>query len=414
MTTYVNVHGSAGTVRTYLTTLGSPIPASGALGSLSLRGSYKAGARLVVITAGQRYVYFVISDFQAVDNFLHAIPVAPAIQALHVVGDQVEGPYPAYQKIVAMNAIVSANPRSVNPSYASAGYVVPYLREWPDATDPFGLSWNQSSILALSVAPVAGDNPFFAAMMPVPRTIGAEYTKLNQRSLGIYDGYYATGQGSSSPYFIQWVTNYRTATALQPRSGLSYLRQQWRPIPHYFTSAVADPDDSTNLGAQVATGTQDVSSLAPWTFLRATTEYPVSGNKVSTVAVGSRGGQYSFCGYSFDSTMGTLDSFTVQIRGNIPGLGDTLLHSVLVSSGATTWGAVVSGTWAGVVVPTDGTGTACTYYLRIIPTNPGANVYTYLTYGSGAVIASSTQVPWGHTVVTGNLVAPGGLIAPFY
>ena len=411
--TYIPVHGSLGPVRTYLTTLGFPVPASGSLGSLALRGSYKAGARLVVITAGQRYVYFVISDFQAVDNFLHAIPVVPAIQTLHVVGDQVEGPYPDYQKSVAMNAIVSANPRSVNPLYASAGYVVPYLREWPDATDPFGLSWDQSNILALSVEPIAGNNPFFAEMIPVPRTLGAEYTKFSQRSRGMLYGYYGTGsaRGVSSPYDISWPYQYRNA------AGAWNSRAQLKPYPHYFSSAAAEPDDGTYPEAQVATGTAGMISVPifypdPWILLRATTEYPNLG--ASGYAPGSRGGQYSFCGRSFDADTGTQGTFTIEIRGIYPGLGDVLLHSVLVSSGALLWGPVASGTWSGIVLPTDGTGAACSHYLKLIPTNPGPNVYTYLTYGSGAVIASSTQVPWGHTVVTGNLVAPGGLIAPFY
>ena len=439
MTAYVSVHGEApivfGNAPTYgIQTLGSPVPPSGSLGSLKLSTTFpvqfRVGDRLTVKTGGIEYVYYSSVEVLTSYNGSVSLAVYPAIQTTHSVGDNVIFPLSDVLKYQAINAIVSVNYNSADVSVPGAvptrrRRVLPWIRAWPWTTDSYGLSWDQPNIMALMLKPVQASVDFDNATagqpwnIPVPRVIGSEYTKFTPRSLGQASGYYRTGATSTlgpalADYDTLFPTEYRDAVSVRSRSTLSSLRQLWFPRPQRFSFDVADPDTVPN-GSFTPTANSRTIYGPSWQLIRMASDTPnMSGTSQETAyGVGARGGRYSICGYYYDNTLGGPSGFAVEVRAIVPGLGDILINSIACTSGPTafTYGPVATGTWSGVVLPTDASGTCAEFYLLVRVANPGS---ISLTYGSHVVIADSTQVPWSHHVVTGNEHAPGGLIAPFY
>lgn len=442
MTNYVNVHGSAGG---YFTTgLSTPIPGSGAMGSLRIGGLFpvgviRVGDKITVYTAGVTYVYYsTVEIVTAGYPWAASVAVAPAIQTTHAVSDFVVLARLPVGKMLAMNAIVSANYSSADISAPGAfpnrrRGVLPWVRDWPWATDPYGISWDQSNIMALMLKPVYNSVDFDdpgAGMpwnVPVPRSIGNEYTKFSPRSLGQARGYNREGANaqlgpSLGDYDVLFPQESRTADSVRNRSTLPLLRGYplsflWSPRPQIFSFDVAEPD-TVPYGSISPLWNERINSsymsVYQWSLIRmASDRVTFSAEKTVALGVGSRGGRYSVCGYFYDNATGAPGPFAVEVRAIVPGLGDVLIHSIACTSGAVsyTYGPVVTGTWLGVVVPTDLTGTCAEFYVLVRVPNDGS---IRLTYGSNIVVADSTQVPWAHHVITGNLVAPGGLIAPFY
>jgi hypothetical protein len=254
--------------------------------------------------------------------------------------------------------------------------------------------------------------------IPVPRAIGAEYTHFSQRSLGLTDGYYVFERAD---YPLVQGTEYRDATSQRSRYSLPNLRWDWRAKPQIFSTVNADADDTIGSEIVETNGPQTITNWpTAWQRLvRMTGDVPQTGIEsggVTTGAfgVGCRGGRYSFCGYGGDTS--GYCGYTIEIRAIMPGLGDILIHSVTgASSGSFPgFGAVVTGTWSGVVIPTDASGTPAQFYLKAIANTADPFNSVRLTHGSNVVIATSTQVPWHYHIITGNDNAPGGLIAPFY
>lgn len=402
MTTYIRTHGAVGTPLTYSAELASPIPSSGSIGSLRLdrSTSYRSGDRFVVITGGQRYSYYATAS-TADGAYSNSVPVYPAIQVLHAIGDDVEYKYPGLLKINGMNAVLTVNCNSADVTPAARRLVVPYVTDWPNATDPIGLAWDQSNLLALYLNPIsttgAPESP-----IPVPRSIDPSYTQFSVRSLGLIGGYYVTG------YFGGVIYRNKTSTFSRSQAALR----------HTFGYYLAEPDATAFPSAQVATYSDPVITgfAAPWQLLRAATEPDsLTTQKATANAVGTRGGAYSFCGFCYDPSTGLSHGFNIEIRALLDGAaigsaGDVLLHSVAVSSGSP-FGSVVTGTWAGDVLPS--VGGVSSYYLKGVQGGGGINTFIHLTYASNALIAVSAQVPWLYHVVTGNLHAPGGMINPY-
>ena len=440
MTNYVSVHGERGFFVGGL--LGSPVPPSGSLGSLRLSGSFpvqiRVGDKITVSTSGVTYVYYSSVELLTGYAWSAFVAVFPAIQTAHAVSDTVRFTRLSVGKMQAMNAIVSANCNSADISVPGAvpnrrRGVLPWVRDWPWATDPYGLSWDQSNIMSLLLKPVYNsvdfDNPTAGQPwnVPVPRAIGSEYEKFSPRLLGQALGDYREGATEGvgpglSDYDVLFPNENRAADSVSSRATLPLLRGYplrllWFPRPQIFSFDVADADTVPN-GSISPLWNERINSsymsVYQWSLIRmASDRVTFSAEKTVALGVGSRGGRYSVCGYFYDNATGSPGPFAVEVRAIVPGLGDVLIHSIACTSGAVayTYGPVVTGTWSGVVVPTDLTGTCAEFYVLVRVPNDGS---IRLTYGSNIVVADSTQVPWAHHVVTGNLVAPGGLIAPFY
>jgi hypothetical protein len=414
MTDYVSVHGER--VPFDNSGLSSPVPSIGSLGSLRFGGwlpvQIRIGDKITVRTSGVTYSYYASIDLLNGYAWSASVPVYPAIQAAHSIGDFVTFVRNPVGKMLAMNAIVSGNCNSVDISDPTAiprrrREVLPWVRNWPWATDPYGISWDQSNIMALMLKPVHASVDFDDATagqpwnIPVPRAIGAEYTKFNPRTLGQVMGDYRAGASSTlgpalADYEVLFPSENRTADSVRSRGTLPSNRAGWQPLPQSFPLVVADPDDATNPSTSCVGGVPILGAT------HVNTRSGTSGD-----GPGCRGGRYSLCVNA--GGFGLTVNF--EIRAIVPGLGDILIHSVACVSGpgfpGSNWGAIYTGTWSGVVLPTDATGTLCLFYVR-------PDINCSITYNSRVTVAASTNVPWAHHVVTGNDHAPGGLIAPFY
>ena len=437
MTNYVSVHGERDTF--FRTGLGTPIPPSGAMGSLRISGLLpvgviRVGDKIAVTTSGVTYVYYSTVEIVTTGYpWAASVAVSPAIQTTHVLSDLVVLTRLLVGKMLAMNAIVSANYNSADvvdpgPVLRRRREVLPWVRPWPWAADPYGISWDQSNIMALMVKPVYSavdfDDPGAGMLwnIPVPRAIGSEYTKFSPRLLGQARGDYRTGASanlfsSTVDADVLFPNENRTADSVRSRLTIVENRRGWTPRPQVFTFDDADPDTVPNgsifPSRNVRINSNSMSGGSQWALIRMASErVTFSSMKTTAEGVGSRGGRYSICGYYHDNINGP-SPFEVEVRAIVPGLGDILIHSITCTSGAVsyTYGPIVTGTWSGIVIPTDLSGTVAEFYTLIRVPNDGS---LSLTYGSNIVVADSTQVPWAHHVITGNLVAPGGLIAPFY
>jgi hypothetical protein len=241
--------------------------------------------------------------------------------------------------------------------------------------------------------------------MPVPKVIGAEYTLMTPRKMGQFYTY--EQRNTFEPpdtvhYNHPSYLRFRTATSNWARDHeAAYAsRYNWQARPQTIFSYSANNNPYSG------------GSLLTWD----TVTGRISGGLAGAVPYinGVRGGQYSICGQCYDSASGNYTGFTIDVMlDDSGGAGQVLLKSIVVpGAGSTGPWTVVTGTWAGVVLPTT-PGVCREVYLKCTPGIPGAT-FVAIFGGSGVLVSESTNVPWCVSVATGDKVAPGGLIAPFY
>ena len=425
--------------------LAVPIPGIGTSGTLKIAAlsvlakttSIKKGDKITVYnTDGSVWVYFSDVDIQQNDLLQPSIDVAvsPLIQAVHSTSAGVTVSGKKHVRQYGYNIIGDFVPNSAKgdpdgTTYLSGVTAFPHLRPWPWATDIHGIPYDQANLLGLSfyntrslVSPTKESNPVYdaygnltsndyaygaysrtneeRALIPVPKTIPVDYTKLTARQ--VFSGTVYPSGAYPLPPVLQY---YRTATARKNRlATMANSKYFWQPTaPIFYSPALAINATSGGYGnvyADPVTGVSP-SAFGGW------------GSALSTAyGPGVRGGTYciSCTGVTYPNAF--TDVITAEIWMTRPGQSDAMLKSLSFPS--KTYGDpkdVLTGTWSGVQIPT-AHGTCCTTYMKFFSSGDPANITTSDT--SGYTLMPSTQVPFPHTVVTGNLVAPGGLIAPFY
>ena len=419
----------------------TPIPGVGTSGTLKIGGvrvvSIKKGDKITVRnTDGTVWVYFSNVDIQHADLLQPSMDVAvsPLIQAVHSTSSTVVVSGKKHVRKYGYTVIGDFAPNSAKgdpdgTTYFSGVTAFPHLRPWPWASDIHGIPYDQANLLALSfyntrslVGPTLESNPVYdaygnltsndyaygayarteeeRALLPVPKTMAAAYTRLIERQ--VYGGlYYPSGPYPQAPV----LEYYRTATVRKDRLvTLAANRYHWRTCaPIFFAPAL--PINATT-GLYSAVYADPVTGVSPYSF------GGWSGGPTTAHGPGVRGGTYciSCSGLTYPNSM--TDVITAEIWMTRPGQSDVLLKSLsFPSKPYTDPKDVLTGTWAGVQMPT-ANGTCCTTYMKFFSSGDPANI-TMEQY-SGYTLLPSTQVPWAHSVATGNLVAPGGLIAPFY
>jgi hypothetical protein len=430
-------------------TLDLPIPAIATNGTLKIKtvaGSHKfgrkinAGSKIVVKTGATYYAYYSLADI-AVKNFdeVISIPVSPPIQAVHAEFNDVELPSEKYHQRIGETVIGPMLSSSVGSSrlYADALYVadtdqlgtgLPYVRDWPDTNDPLGVPWGQSDLLALSFFPPNGGShretgdayavsnivdsasgltyQFWGIqdVLPVPRILSAAYTHLTRRAGARYRvNEFASKFAQRDDYFNDF-ERHRTATGNHWRVSsfgpFPHDRYVWQPSVQLFGNRLSVTNSFSGTGGSLAydPGTGYVNLVA------------AMNNGLSNRWAGSRGGYYSLSGYA-SGPSGTC-GFSLEIWTTNPGGSDIKLLTAAVPDGS--GGPVrVSGTWTDLRLPTN-EGTCGVLYAKAYPTDPtSTGIFLHDTRGPISIFATG-NIPWCYSIVTGNLVAPGGLIAPFY
>ena len=445
------------------TFLTAPIPPISTIGQIRVLNArqIKSGEKITIVSAaGVFYEYFATSDIQVVDSTTPGyadIPVLPAMQATHAVFDKV---YLANDKRPmqrGLNAIGDIRPFSAygkpdGESNTTPAQCVPHLRSWPWSTDIHGIPYDQSNILALSFYQVqsafvatkelnniwdystspptlTGSNIDYGAyartdeernLIAVPKTIPlSTYTALTPRQIysqvtyqsiprgGYYGGMPASAYGVSDACRF-----YRTATDNKNRSiTLSPTKADWLAQSYQQVSPAPLTGSPHNVGSGVGfypaedPATKIMANFKPFFATPGLTN-------TFNYGCGSRGGTYSIqaIGYNGSGFFGQPSSAcTIEIWMTRPGQSDIMLASL--SFPARSLGdpyTVQEGTWSGVQAPT-ANGTCCQLYAK------GYCVDTIvMSDPSKCTVMPSTQVPYVFGITTGNLVAPGGLIAPFY
>lgn len=419
----------------------APIPSIGTSGPFLfnyydiLGALIKKGDEVIIVTGGVRYSYFAIADVycSGIDTPSptqpKSITVSPNVLVAHSAGDQIILPAKPYSRRVGGNVIGPHLPVSVGwwrpssdaewASYVGSHLPVPYVRPWPDSVDPQGVPWDKDSLYALSITVLnssghASDTFVsrtvfdtgtqanytvwnYTDMMPVPRSPGVEYTRLGVRdwvSFGLVrtPSTVKYRQVSLSPQRYAWRTWGRSAgeSEAQWHNRLSPPNNDYVP--------------GEDLSWDAGTGVISHPTLARWQTGR---DY----------GQGVRGGRYSLSGYA--STGAGFSGFTIEVWMSNPGGSDILLHSIPVTLGAVPGGDsdVVTGAWSGVHYPAT-SGTAVALYCKLTGvSSPTAVHMRGMSFDNGHCLITvfpTTQVPYHTTVITGNTVAPGGLIAPFY
>lgn len=406
----------------------NPIPAIGTVGSFVIRAATVTPPNIYQIPAVKKgdklktsdgYTYYATEDVQAAnEGDSITIPVTPAMQATHANQTRVNGAAPKFIAAGGCSVIRQLNPQTKtlgsNQDYTQCR---PYVQPWPWDTDPCGIPWDKDNLLALSFyapnfpshkdydvdfASLSTAYASFPDMIPVPRTIGAEYTPMTPRYFAAQAfgprGYY----GANEQAFGYWRTNTdvinRSQYAQLPTDS-RWRQMKWRPLQMKF---------ETRTATAAAGGIAFTTSSS---FARGNPGLLWPGTQGAWAVPGSRGGRYSFGGWSsVPGAPGTYSGVTVQVWQENPGFADVMLFSAHVNDGHTGPPPITTGTWSSVVLPTV-PGSVVKCYMVIIP---DIGVMANCNVGGYICVSESTQVPWCHHVVTGNLVAPGGLIAPFY
>jgi hypothetical protein len=408
--------------------LDTPIPAVGVVGSITLLpggcqiNTIKKGDKITIVppSSSVRYEYTATEDAQATTagNGL-TVAVLPAMQINHGRYSSVWGPVPAFRRYSAINVIQALNPTDKRTYSLDAPFCVPYVEPWPWSADPNGVPWDKDNLLALSFVQqnsfghrdsnidlASFSNGSYGAgdFIPVPRILGSEYTKFTAKYFGT-SGYAGLGGigGSGRGYCggKDAMASFRTDTGIKsrdvntmPTSDPRWKQTAWHPRRPKFSTHVTGPSEGNTGILFQQSGSQGV---LPW---------PGSSSGLEIAVVGSRGGYYSIKGYSGNGA--SHGGFTIRVYQEDPGYSTILLATIVVADGYNYPAPVTTGTWSAVVLPTV-PGTVVKCYCVITPDIAGPISAVGLLF-----VAESTNVPWCHHVVTGNLVAPGGLIAPFY
>jgi hypothetical protein len=433
--------------------LTTPIPTSGTTGSLrvlSARAVKKGEKVTVVSSAGVFYEYFATTDVQITDSTTPGhvdIPVLPAMQATHVSFNKVylAGSADTIRRgysVIGDVAPFSAYGKPDGESNLALGLLacVPHLRPWPWATDIHGIPYDQANLLALSLWQVqssfvatkeknniwnystspptlTSSNIDYGAyartdeerrLVPVPKSIPSDYTLLTARNVfGRNSGYYSMGNGNN--YALpQKFSLYRTATDEKNRaSTLAPTRRDWIPASHEQICPSPGTSSSHDIGGGYAifAGEDPVTKvMANWTPYFA--QRSLTGLQ-TTYGPGARGGTYTLSAIGLRGPGST--ACTIEIWMEIPGSADVMLstHS-FPARGALDPYTIREGVWTNLQAPA-APGTCCRVYAKGYSADP-----IIISGVSACTIMPSTQVPFVHGITTGNLVAPGGLIAPFY
>lgn len=431
--------------------LTTPIPGVGTSGTLKITTGFggfatktttvKKGDKITVYNAdGSEWVYFSTVDIQQNDLLSPSIDVevSPLIQAVHTASSGVRVSGKKHSSKYGYNIIGDFIPDSAKGQAAggtnTGSYCLPHVRPWPWATDIHGIAYDQANLLALSFIRVSSlDSPSYEsnpvydaygnivsdnylygayprtreerALVPVPRTMPIDYTRLTSRQ--VYGGLlYSSFAPYPQIYLLAPILKYsRNATGAKDRS--STLAQA-----RYFWQANSGVHGSYSLPINATTGlyptvyADSVTGVSPYTFGGWASVYS------STYGPGVRGGTYclSCSGLTYPNVM--TDVITTEIWMTRPGQSDVLLKSLTFPSKPYTDPKdILSGTWSGAQTPA-APGTCCTTYMKFFSSGDPVNIT--MGENSGYTLLPSTQVPFPHSVATGNLVAPGGLIAPFY
>ena len=431
--------------------LNTPIPGVGVLGSLTLLNtpvsecSVAKGSKITVTTSGTKYIYYATADIQATDQTTPlVIPVAPAIQAVHAYGNNVYISGRKLTKQYGVSAIgdilpISAKGKADGESNPDLLVCVPHLRAWPWATDIHGIPYDQANLLALSFHQVQSHfvatkevntiwdystfppsvlsaNVDYGAyartneerrLIAVPKIMDAAYTRLSPRQAngGGLCYYSGNASGTSLPYYY-----FRSGTDRKLRGNtLAPEKADWLTyaVPQTKGTPTGTPHD---LGG----GYGFLMSPDPVTKICANGRpfFPsasISGYSTAYGA-GCRGGSYSLSvmgNYGFGG--GASSNVDLEAWMTRPGQSDVLLLSLNFPARAIGDPYTIrEGVFTNLQMPT-AHGTCCQLYYKAYCADPvimsGASIFN---------VMPTTQIPYAYHVSTGNLVAPGGLIAPFY
>lgn len=429
-----------------------PIPGVGTNGTFKFKAvafdsgkfgrKINVGSEIIVKTGSVYYTYYSLADIPA-KNFDETIsvPVYPPIQAAHLEDNSVILDPEKFQQRVGETVIGPMLSTSVGSTrlYADAlyesetnlnGQGMPYVRDWPEANDPIGIPWGQSDLLALSFRPLNGgdhrevddayksSNVYFAPSglthqvwtnldrLPVPRVISSAYTKRTRRDDARYR-VNETSFGTADDYYNDF-ERFRTATGNHWRvssfGAFPYARYHWLPGVQAFTNKLSVTNSTSGTGGPMGynPGTGLINNVARM------------NGYISNIWSGSRGGRYSLSGFAAGSPGGTC-GFTLEVWTTNPGGSDIMLKSIVVPDCSTPPGAPqrVNGTWSAIHLPTN-EGTVGSIYCKALPVDPlSTEVYLHDTNDVLNIFCTG-NIPWAYSIATGNLVAPGGLIAPFY
>lgn len=418
----------------------APIPGVGTSGTLKIGGvrvvSVKKDDKITVRnTDGTVWVYFSNVDIQHTDLLAPSMDVAvsPLIQAVHSTSSTVTVSGKKHVRKYGRTVIGDFAPNSATgdpdgTTYFSGVGAFPHLRPWPWSSDIHGIPYDQANLLALSfyntrslVGPTLESNPVYdasgtltsndyaygayprtdeeRALIPVPKTIPVDYVRLLERQ--VFKGAYYPSGPYPQPPLLEY---YRTATGVKDRLvTLASSRYHWRACAPIFSSP-ALPVNATGFYRDVYA--DPVTGVSPYVL------GGWSGGPTIENGPGVRGGTYciSCSGLTYPNFF--TDVITAEIWMTRPGQSDVLLKSLsFPSKPYTDPKDVLSGTWSGVQMPT-AHGACCATYMKFFSSGDPANIT--MESNSRYTLLPSTQVPWAHSVATGNLVAPGGLIAPFY
>ena len=434
--------------------LNTPIPGVGVLGSLTLLNlptdecRVAKGTKITVTTSGTKYVYYATADVQATDQTTPlVIPVAPEIQAVHAYGNNV---YISGRKLTKQYGVsvigdilpISAKGKADGESQGALLSCVPHLRAWPWATDIHGIPYDQANLLALSfyqvqshfvatkevntiwnygTSPptVASANVDYGAyartneeryLIAVPKTaLPAAYTRLSPRKangggLCYYQGG-APGYGPSLAYYY-----FRSGTARKYRpTTIAPANADWLTYP--VRQEKGTPSSSPH---DLGSGYGFLMSPDPVTKICANGRpfFPsasISGYS-AVYGAGCRGGTYSLSvmgNYGFGG--GASSSVDLEAWMTRPGQSDVLLLSLNFPARAIGDPYTIrEGVFTNLQMPT-AHGTCCQLYYKAYCADP-----VIMSSASVFTIMPTTQIPYAYHVSTKNLVAPGGLIAPFY
>ena len=428
---YVRVHkhlakhtAAAGVDRVLLR---NPMPIIGTLSPFLIRvtktgpGIIRKGETLRIFdyTQGKDFFYTVSQDFEPIaPDTDQPLYVSQLIQAVHL--NLSTAWVPLKIQSIARNVIQSVDAYGAFDNLIDTGYpepdrkCAPYVRPWPWAADPLGIPWDQANLLMLSFYPINGQNhrmtltdeQGLSDVIPVPKLLPSGYTEQTPRTTGAPAGYYGDDTYNANNIAI---TQFRTATAIKNRLALASIRFCWQCRAQSF------PDPATAFST-MCYGENDL----PIYNVGGRFFSPSSSNAVGRslyengpFCSGVRGGHYAVLGQCWNGV--TLCGMTVNVMLKAVAAEYADAANVLLTSFHVSTGLVMSNAaWTGIVAaPTFGE--TCDIYCELIPDVIGAVPAHIPSLFQGAVRAhNATNVPWVHTVITGNLVAPGGLIAPFY
>jgi hypothetical protein len=427
----------------------APIPGVGVVGSLRVlpaRAAKKGEKITVISSAGVFYEYFASADVQVTDSTTPGyadIPVLPAIQAAHVAFNTIYltgSPEPVKRGFSVIGDVFpfSASGKPDGESNLNLIHCVPHLRAWPWATDIHGIPYDQANLLALSLWQVQSANvatkeqnnvwdystspPTLISsnlnygayartneerrLIPVPKTIPSDYTLLTARNMyGLNSGYYSMANGYG--YMLPQKSGlYRTATDRKSRSTLAFNRMDWAPASHEQIAPSPTTSNSHDLGGGYGfyAGEDPATKImANWRPFFAT----IGLSGTFNYGTGSRGGTYTLSATAPGGGGGL--ACTIEIWMKIPGAADVMLstHSFPARSFTDPY-TIREGVFTNLQMPA-APGICCELYAK------GYSAAAIIISNvSKCTIMPSTQVPFVHSMTTRNLVAPGGLIAPFY